>query len=90
MDDDGILLYAPFESFGMIQKELEKRNLEILSSGFERIPQVLKSLDSKAQEEVLQTHRKNRRRRRRSKRVSHFRNKGIIKNYFLSNTPLHP
>ena len=54
VDDDGILLYAPFESFGMIQKELEKRNLEILSSGFERIPQVLKSLDSEAQEEVLQ------------------------------------
>ncbi len=54
VDDDGILLYAPFESFGMIQKELEKRNLEILSSGFERIPQVLKSLDSNAQEEVLQ------------------------------------
>jgi YebC/PmpR family DNA-binding regulatory protein len=54
VDDDGILLYAPFESFGMIQKELEKRNLEILSSGFERIPQLLKSLDSDAQEEVLQ------------------------------------
>ena len=54
VDDDGILLYAPFESFGMIQKELEKLNLEILSSGFERIPQVLKSLDSEAQEEVLQ------------------------------------
>ena len=54
VDDDGILLYAPFESFGMIQKELEKRNLEILSSGFERIPQVLKSLDSEPQEEVLQ------------------------------------
>ena len=54
VDDDGILLYAPFESFGMIQKELEKRNFEILSSGFERIPQVLKSLDSEAQEEVLQ------------------------------------
>jgi YebC/PmpR family DNA-binding regulatory protein len=53
VDDDGILLYAPFESFGMIQKELEKRNLEILSSGFERIPQVLKSLDAQAQEEVL-------------------------------------
>ena len=54
VDDDGILLYAPFESFGTIQKELEKRNLEILSSGFERIPQVLKTLDSEAQEEVLQ------------------------------------
>jgi len=43
-DEDGILIYAPFESFGAIQKELESRNLEILSSGFERIPQVTKKL----------------------------------------------
>ena len=28
----------------IIQKELENRNIEILSSGFERIPQVLKKL----------------------------------------------
>ena len=54
VDDDGILLYAPFESFGTIQKELEKRNFEILSSGFERIPQVLKALDIEQQKEVLQ------------------------------------
>ena len=44
VDDDGILLYAPFESFGSIQAELENRNIEILSSGFERIPQVTKKL----------------------------------------------
>ena len=43
-DDDGILIYAPFESFGTIQKELESRNIEILSSGFERMPQVTKKL----------------------------------------------
>ncbi|WP_378187742.1 YebC/PmpR family DNA-binding transcriptional regulator [Aquimarina sp. W85] len=43
-DDDGILIYAPFESFGAIQKELERREIEILSSGFERIPQVTKKL----------------------------------------------
>lgn len=43
-DEDGILIYAPFESFGAIQKELESRNIEILSSGFERIPQVTKKL----------------------------------------------
>jgi YebC/PmpR family DNA-binding regulatory protein len=53
-DEDGILLYAPFECFGIIQKELEKRNFEILSSDFERIPQALKSLNTDAQEEVLQ------------------------------------
>jgi YebC/PmpR family DNA-binding regulatory protein len=43
-DEDDILIYAPFESFGAIQKELENREIEILSSGFERIPQVTKKL----------------------------------------------
>jgi transcriptional/translational regulatory protein YebC/TACO1 len=43
-DEDGILIYAPFNSFGTIQKELESRGLEILSSGFERIPQITKAL----------------------------------------------
>ncbi|MFV0540270.1 MAG: YebC/PmpR family DNA-binding transcriptional regulator, partial [Aestuariibaculum sp.] len=44
VDDDGILIYAPFESFGAIQSELESKGIEILSSGFERIPQVTKTL----------------------------------------------
>lgn len=44
VDEDGILLYAPFEYYGAIQKELESRNIEILSSGFDRIPQVTKKL----------------------------------------------
>lgn len=44
-DDDGILLYGPFGSYGTIQKELENREIEILSSGFERIPQVTKPLN---------------------------------------------
>jgi YebC/PmpR family DNA-binding regulatory protein len=43
-DEEGIFLYAPFESFGAIQKELENRNIEILSSGFDRIPQITKEL----------------------------------------------
>lgn len=43
-DEDGIMIYAPFESFGAIQKELEHREIEILSSGFDRIPQVTKEL----------------------------------------------
>lgn len=54
VDDDDILIYAPFESFGDIQKELENRNMEILSSGFERIPQVTKSLSETEQEDVEQ------------------------------------
>ncbi|WNM18269.1 YebC/PmpR family DNA-binding transcriptional regulator [Flavobacterium capsici] len=44
VDEDDILIYAPFESFGAIQKELENRGIEILSSGFERIPQITKEL----------------------------------------------
>ncbi|MFD1613917.1 YebC/PmpR family DNA-binding transcriptional regulator [Gelatiniphilus marinus] len=51
-DDDGILIYAPFESFGAIQAELERRDIEILSSGFERIPQVTKPLTAEEAAEV--------------------------------------
>jgi len=43
-DEDAIMMYAPFESFGAIQKELENRKIEIISSGFDRIPQVTKKL----------------------------------------------
>ncbi|MDT8414047.1 MAG: YebC/PmpR family DNA-binding transcriptional regulator [Flavobacteriaceae bacterium] len=52
IDEDGILIYAPFEAFGAIQKELENRHIEILSSGFERIPQVTKKLTAAEQEDV--------------------------------------
>ena len=52
VDDDGILIYAPFESFGAIQKELESREIEILSSGFERIPQVTKALNEEQTADV--------------------------------------
>lgn len=45
-DDDGILIYAPFQCFGAIQSELEARGIEILSSGFERIPQTTKALNA--------------------------------------------
>lgn len=51
-DDDGIHIYAPFESFGAIQKELESRGIEILSSGFDRIPQATKGLTPEQVEEV--------------------------------------
>ncbi len=44
-DEDGILIYAPFEQFGAIQKYLEENNLEILSSGFERISTSTKKLN---------------------------------------------
>ena len=43
-DEDSLMIYAPFEAFGALQKELENREIEIRSSGFERIPQVTKEL----------------------------------------------
>jgi len=51
-DEDGILIYAPFESFGAIQSVLEEKNFEILSSGFERIPQVTKKLSAEQAADV--------------------------------------
>jgi YebC/PmpR family DNA-binding regulatory protein len=51
-EEDGILIYAPFEKFGAIQKFLEDANMEILSSGFERIPTTLKKINEAEQEEV--------------------------------------
>ena len=52
VDDDGVLIYAPFESFGAIQAYLEENDIEILSSGFERIPQVTKKLDEEQAADV--------------------------------------
>jgi YebC/PmpR family DNA-binding regulatory protein len=51
-DEDGILIYAPFEAFGSLQKELEHRGIEILSSGFERIPQITKELNEEQTAEI--------------------------------------
>lgn len=52
LDEDGIHIYAPFENFGAIQKELESRGIEIISSGFERIPQVTKELSEEEMADV--------------------------------------
>ncbi len=51
-DDDGILIYAPFESFGTIQSALEEQNIEILSSGFERIPQITNKISVEQAQDV--------------------------------------
>lgn len=47
-----IMIYAPFESFGNIQSYLETNNIEIISSGFERIPQVTKKITAAQAEDV--------------------------------------
>ncbi|MGB5943085.1 MAG: YebC/PmpR family DNA-binding transcriptional regulator [Leeuwenhoekiella sp.] len=51
-DEDGIMIYAPFGSFGAIQGYLDENNIEILSSEFERIPQVTKKLTPEQAEDV--------------------------------------
>jgi YebC/PmpR family DNA-binding regulatory protein len=45
-DGDDVLIYAPFESFGAIQNYLEDHSIDILSSGFERIPQVTRKIST--------------------------------------------
>jgi len=52
VDEEGIHIYAAFENFGAMQKELESRGITIISSGFDRIPQVTKELSTEQAEEV--------------------------------------
>ncbi|ARV08698.1 transcriptional regulator [Winogradskyella sp. PC-19] len=51
-EQTSIMIYAPFESFGNIQSYLEENSIEIISSGFERIPQVTKPLTAEQAEDV--------------------------------------
>ena len=50
--NDCIFLYSTFENYGILQKELENRNIQIISSEFERIPKQYKDLDQSEKEEV--------------------------------------
>ena len=51
-EEDGIVVYGAFSAFGTLQKYFEAHNIEILSSGFDRIPNATKSLAKAQQEEV--------------------------------------
>ena len=51
-DEEGIIIYAPFEQFGALQNYFEENNIEILSSGFERIPTTTTKLTEEQQEDV--------------------------------------
>jgi len=51
-DEGEINIYGPFESFGSIQKALEAMNIEILSSGYERIPTNTTKLTEEQEVEV--------------------------------------
>ena len=51
-DEDGILIYGPFDSFGEIQKALESMEIPIISSGFDRIPNNLKNVNDEERSEI--------------------------------------
>lgn len=51
-DEEGVIIYAPFEQFGALQNYFEENNIEILSSGFERIPTTTTALSEEQQEDV--------------------------------------
>jgi len=46
VEEDNIIIYGEFETFGAIQKYLEDHNFEIISAEFERIPADTKELDA--------------------------------------------
>ena len=52
LDGNDMMIYASFQFFGELQSELEKRNIEIISSGFDRIPNTFKEINEKKREEV--------------------------------------
>ena len=43
-ENNELIIYGNFDAFGQIQSELENRNIEIISSDFERIPNNYKDL----------------------------------------------
>jgi YebC/PmpR family DNA-binding regulatory protein len=52
IEEDNIVIYAEFESFGPIQKYLEENGFEIVSAEFERIPTDQKELNAEQAAEV--------------------------------------
>ena len=51
-EEDGITVYAPYESFGAIQKWLDDKGFEIVSGESVRIPTDVKELDAEGRESV--------------------------------------
>ncbi len=52
-EDDGadhIMIYGSFENFGSLQKALEDKGFEIISSGFERTPNITKAITDDQQQ----------------------------------------
>ncbi len=51
-EEEFVMIYGSFENFGAIQSALEEKGIDILSSGFERIPNVTKKLTEEQEAEV--------------------------------------
>lgn len=51
-EEDGVLIYGDFESFGSIQKYLEENDFEIISAEFERIPTETKTITEEQRVEI--------------------------------------
>ena len=51
-DEEGVMIYGAFESFGSLQSALEDMKLEIISSGMEHIPQTTKKISEEEKAEV--------------------------------------
>ncbi len=51
-DEDGIMVYGAFADYGNLQSAIEGNGIEIISSGFEHIPQTTKKLDEEQTKDV--------------------------------------
>lgn len=51
-EDESIMIYASFADFGGLQKAIEENDLEVVNSGFERIPMDTKKLNEEEEAEV--------------------------------------
>ena len=53
MEEEELVIYGAFESYGAIQKFIEEKGFELISGGFERIPNTeLKKLDGDSRAEI--------------------------------------
>lgn len=52
VEENEIIVYGAFDSFGKLQSYFEQNNFEIIESGFDRIPATTKKLDPAQEEEV--------------------------------------
>lgn len=52
LQEEEIIVYGAFDSYGSLQQYFETHDFEILESGFDRIPTMTKKLSSEQEEEV--------------------------------------